>query len=149
MSGDATRDSYQTIEKAVFYKDLLSQINRYRAHNGLKTLAFDKKLTAIAKNHSVEMSKSRVLSHNNFDQRYDQSRHTSCVENIAKGYSNPKELFLAWKNSKGHDKNMLSKDIQIAGISMNGLYVTFFACNTQIKTHAVGQRVAYDDHKKD
>jgi len=148
FAGDAHRSYQRAAEANALYEDLLSQINRYRASNGLKALSFDKKLAAIAKGHCAEMNRCRVLSHDKFEQRFEHSRHTSCVENVASGYRDPKELFEAWRNSRGHDRNMLSKDIQIAGISMDGSYVTFFACDTRPRAYSVGKRVVYEAHSK-
>jgi uncharacterized protein YkwD len=131
-----------------FHTNLLSQINHYRARSGLKPLSIDKRLTTIAKGHCSDMNRSQMLSHRNFQQRFEQSGHTTCVENIANGYHNPKELFEAWRNSDGHDKNMLEKDIRLAGISMDGPYVTFFACDNRARSHSAKERVTYDDHSK-
>jgi len=115
-------------EQSSYSKELLSQINHYRMSHGLKTLSFDKKLAELAQGHCASMQRSGVLCHDNFDQRFKKSGHTSCVENVGWNYSSPKELFVAWKNSSGHDNNMLAGDIQKAGISIVGTYVTFFAC---------------------
>jgi len=148
LGGDAHRTSHRAAEAEAFNMDLLSQINRYRASYGLKALSFDKKLAAIAKGHCSDMKGCRVLSHDKFQQRFERSRHTSCVENVASGYRSPKELFEAWRKSNGHDRNMLSRDIQIAGISMAGSYVTFFACDARIRAASDGERVIYEAHSK-
>ena len=89
-----------------------------------------------------------MLSHRNFQQRFEQSGHTTCVENIANGYHNPKDLFEAWRNSEGHNMNMLSQDIKIAGISMAGPYVTFFACDARARSHSAGEKVVYVGQSK-
>jgi uncharacterized protein YkwD len=75
------------------------------------------------------MQRKSILSHDLFEERFKKSGHNSCVENVGWNYQSPKELFEAWKNSKGHDQNMVADDIRRAGISRIGTYVTFFACN--------------------
>lgn len=112
-----------------YIKQILNHINHYRESNRLRPLSFDKKLTALAQNHSADMQRRNALSHDRFDERFKRSGHNSCVENVAWNYRSPKELFEAWQNSRGHDKNMLADDIRRVGISRVGTYVTFFACN--------------------
>ena len=123
-------DTYASLDDTSQYiTKLLNLINHYRESNRLKPLSFDGKLTILAQNHSADMQRMGVLSHDRFDERFKNSGHNSCVENVAKNYGSPRELFAAWQNSRGHDKNMLATDIKRAGISRVGTYVTFFACN--------------------
>jgi uncharacterized protein YkwD len=105
-----------------FIKQLLNYINHYRETKRLKPLSVDGGLTLLAQRKSI-------LSHDLFEERFKKSGHNSCVENVGWNYQSPKELFEAWKNSKGHDQNMVADDIRRAGISRIGTYVTFFACN--------------------
>lgn len=129
-SAASASDTTIYISKPAYYiKELISQINHYRMSSGLKPLSFDDRLAHLAQDHCAEMQRRGVLCHDNFDQRFKNSGHTSCVENVGWNYRTAKELFIAWKNSSGHDKNMLADDIQRAGISIVGTYVTFFACN--------------------
>ncbi|MGO9380145.1 MAG: CAP domain-containing protein [Dissulfurispiraceae bacterium] len=123
-------DTYAYLDDTSQYiYKLLNLINHYRESKRLKPLSFDNKLTILAQNHSADMQRKGVLSHDRFDERFKDSGHNSCVENVAKNYGAPRELFAAWQNSIGHDKNMLATDIKRAGISRVGTYVTFFACN--------------------
>jgi uncharacterized protein YkwD len=112
-----------------FIKQLLNYINHYRETNRLKPLSVDGGLTLLAQNHTADMQRKGILSHDLFEERFKKSGHNSCVENVGWNYQSPKELFEAWKNSKGHDQNMVADDIRRAGISRIGTYVTFFACN--------------------
>ena len=116
-------------ELSNFNKELLSQINHYRVSQGLKSLTFDNNLAGLAQSHCSDMKRRGVLCHDNFEQRFKKSGHTSCVENVGWNYRTAKELFIAWKNSDHHDRNMRAENIKRAGISMSGTYVTFFACN--------------------
>src|SRR5512135_1421864 len=116
-------------DSSQYIKQLLTYINHYRESNRLRPLSLDPKLTRLAQGHSSDMQRTGTLSHDRFDERFRKSGHNSCVENVGWNYKSPRELFAAWQNSRGHDKNMLADDIRRAGISRIGTYVTFFACN--------------------
>jgi len=116
-------------DQSYYIKELLAQINRYRMSYGLNPLSFDTRLAGLAREHSSYMQRRGVLCHDNFDRRFRQSGHSSCVENVGFNYRSAQALFIAWKRSRGHDKNMLAGDIQRAGISVSGTYVTFLACD--------------------
>ncbi len=123
-------DTYDYLDDTSHYgKQLLNLINHYRESNRLKPLSFDSKLTILAQNHSADMQRRGVMSHDRFEERFKNSGYNSCVENVAWNYGSPRELFAAWQKSREHDKNMLATDINKAGISRVGTYVTFFACN--------------------
>ncbi len=114
---------------SAYEQELLKCINRHRINNGLAPLSFDDTLGKMAKNHSNNMNNNQELNHDHFDDRFRQCGRACCVENIGWNYMTPEEQFKAWKNSKGHNKNMLNKQIRHAGISKVGAYVTFFACD--------------------
>ncbi len=112
-----------------YEQKLLSYINQHRIKNGLAQISFDITLGETAKIHSQYMSNKNELNHANFGDRFRQSRRSLCVENIGWNYMKPEAQFKAWKNSIGHNKNMLNEQIKRAGISKVGSYVTFFACD--------------------
>lgn len=116
-------------DQGKYIKELLALINHYRADNGLRPLSSDKKLINLARGHSIEMQHQGALSHDRFEERFKRSGRNSCVENVGWNYRTARDLFSAWQRSSGHDQNMLSGNIQKAGISISGSYVTFFACN--------------------
>jgi uncharacterized protein YkwD len=125
-----TVDTYAYLDNTSQYiHQLITLINHYRESNHLKPLSLDGKLTILAQNHSADMQRRGALSHDRCEARFKHSGHNSCVENVAWNYRSPRELFAAWQNSRGQDKNMLASDIKRAGISRVGTYVTFFACN--------------------
>jgi len=107
---------------------LLTQINRYRQENGLNGLRFDPGLVRLAQKHSFEMFRDKRISHGNFNQRFELADSRLCVENVGWHFSNPLNIFDAWRESRGHDQNMLREGINKAGIAEVGEYVTFFAC---------------------
>lgn len=112
-----------------FEEELLRCVNQYRVKNDLKPLSFDRTLNNLAKNHCRYMSKTGEMNHDNFDERFRQCGRMLCVENIGWNSPTPEAQFEAWKNSKGHNANLLNREIKHAGISKVGPYVTFFACD--------------------
>jgi uncharacterized protein YkwD len=114
---------------ATYEEELLIQINQYRVEKGLAPLGAARVYDRLAAEHSLAMRKANQLSHDGFKQRFERSRSTSCVENVGWNHPTPLSQFNGWKNSPGHDRNMLAAGITRAGIGKAGPYVTFFACN--------------------
>lgn len=112
----------------LYGRTLLEQINLYRRDNGLNSLRFDAQLIHLAKNHSFAMSRQKMVSHSNFNERFERSGSRMCVENVGYNYTSPLKQFDGWRNSSAHDQNMLNAEITKAGIAEIGNYVTFFAC---------------------
>jgi uncharacterized protein YkwD len=112
-----------------FEVETLEYINQYRAEHGLAALMFNEKLQALAREHSHEMYQSHTLGHQNFMQRYRKSGRRACVENA--GVNSPTSLnqFVGWRNSPGHQRNLVDRKVKYAGIAQVGPYVTFFACD--------------------
>ena len=116
--------------KSFLYEtELLHRINQYRTENGLNPLSSDSTLNRLARSHSRYMEEKNVLSHENFENRFRQCRHSSCVENVGWNSPTPEAQLLAWENSKGHNGNLLNRKIRYAGLAKVGAYVTFFACD--------------------
>lgn len=107
---------------------LLELINNYRRYYGLSPLRFDARLNNLARKHSFDMFRQKRMSHKGFQDRFRRSGRRMCVENVGWNYTTPLKQFDGWRHSRGHDENMLNKDIHYAGISQVGQYVTFFAC---------------------
>jgi len=123
--------AYATDEKAssTYEGKLLHSINQYRNQHNAPPLFFDKTLHILAKAHSHYMRGTNTLDHTNSEDRYRQYKRKICVENVGWNYMTPEAQFEAWRVSKGHNTNMLNKQIRRAGISKVGSYVTFFACD--------------------
>jgi uncharacterized protein YkwD len=88
----------------------------------------DANFNKLAKSHSHYMQKKKALDHDHFDDRFSKSGRSLCVENVGWNYQTPEAQLKAWKRSGGHNKNLLNKKINHAGIAKSGSYVTFFAC---------------------
>ncbi|MCL2789830.1 MAG: CAP domain-containing protein [Desulfobulbus sp.] len=113
---------------SLYARTLLEQINRYRYDRGLESLRFDANLIRLARHHSFEMFRQKIMSHRNFDQRFQRSGSRMCVENVGWNFSVPLKQFDAWRQSRDHDQNMLKEGVTKVGIAEVGNYVTFFAC---------------------
>lgn len=102
-SSDATHIENQTIQ----------QLNDYRASRGLTRLAVDPELTNQARLWSQRMAGGSSFSHSG----------GNVFENIAwNTHAGPDTFFQQWRNSPGHDRNMLE-----AGVTKVGVGVAFAA----------------------
>ncbi|MBL9021985.1 MAG: CAP domain-containing protein [Myxococcales bacterium] len=106
----------------------LGIINTYRAQNGLGALAACTSLNRAAQGHSEDMRDNNYFSHTglNGSTPWDRScdacyelgcgPQTAMAENIAAGNSGAQATFDQWKNSPGHNANMLGSSFTMIGI---------------------------------
>jgi len=113
---------------STYEERLLHLINHYRLINRLNPLSADETLYRLAIEHCKDMNDNNSLNHNAFDERFKQYKRMHCVENVGWNSPAPEDQFNGWKNSRGHNANLLDKRIKYAGIAKAGTYVTFFAC---------------------
>jgi uncharacterized protein YkwD len=113
---------------SAYETELLDLISDYRASNARPSISFDALLNSLATDHSEHMAANDSMSHDGFYDRAANSGFTYCVENVGWNYTTPQAQFDGWRNSSGHNQNMLNVQIEFAGISKVGPYVTFFAC---------------------
>ena len=103
----------------------LGLINNYRAQNGLGALSISTNLTRAATWHSTDMGQNNYFSHTDLLGRSPSTRATDCGypigagENIAAGgaWQSAQSAFTAWKNSSGHNANMLYGPYKQIGIA--------------------------------
>lgn len=107
---------------------LFDRINRYRTSCGLDALRWDSGLALLARNHSLTMSRREKSSHRGFDRRFKQAGSWLCVENVGWNYPSPLHMFEGWRQSDGHNENLLNDRVNRVGIAEVGRYVTYFAC---------------------
>jgi len=107
---------------------LLELISAYRTSNAQSPLSFDAVLNSLAAEHSEYMHANNSMNHDGFYDRAASSGFSYCVENVGWNYPTPEAQFEGWRNSPGHNQNMLNTRIGYAGISKVGSFVTFFAC---------------------
>lgn len=117
---------------ADFGSETLRLINSYRTSRGLSPLASHSVLQRLAKQHSRYQASRNDLGHDGYKQRAAQARAAGltarCAENVGFRYASPQQLFAGWRNSPGHNKNLLRPSLRYAGVSVVGSYSTFFAC---------------------
>ncbi len=119
----------QTAAAGQFEDELLVLINRYRSTKKLKAMVSSSQYIDLAREHSQVMQEQQSMNHDGFEDRFRLAVDArSCVENVGWNHKTPQSLFDGWKNSSGHNRNMLERKISRAGIGKSGAYVTFFAC---------------------
>jgi len=100
-------------------------INQYRRDNGLKPLVLNADLTAAAKAHSRDLAKWDRISHYGSDgsNPWDRVKRTGykprlAAENVGTGQVTFEEVMKGWKNSPGHNKNLLLGDAKQMGLAL-------------------------------
>ncbi len=109
--------------------DFLTLINNYRKSKGLNTLVLDNCLNKAAQEHTEWMDNVlKDINHTgkNGSKFWDRCSNAGCscdAENIHYGSSTASGSFNSWKNSQGHNLNMLGNHTNI-GIGVSGFYWT-------------------------
>lgn len=107
---------------------VLAEVNRYRASQGLGLLEPDARLQAIAAEHSAALARQGRLSHGGFQQRFQRSGAQLCVENLAAGSADAVALVAAWRASPEHHRNLLEPGVRAVGLGQAGPVVSLLAC---------------------
>lgn len=108
-------------------------INEYRAANGLGTLLVSDMISDAATKHNLDMGKYAFFDHTTQGSDYfavgaspwdrmaasGYNYNTYKGENIAAGYSTAATVFEGWRNSPGHNANMLNGTFTVIGVSMD------------------------------
>ena len=118
----ADRDYSQTnldLDKA---RDI---INQYRVDHGLKPLRLSPELTAAAKAHARDLAKWDRISHYGSDgsNPWDRVKRAGyraklAAENVGTGQTTFPEVMKGWRDSPGHNKNLLLPDAEQMGIAL-------------------------------
>ena len=121
VSAAAGSDTYCAEPEEVAFLNL---INQYRGQFGLGALQMSQTAGAAAEHHSVEMATANYFSHtllNGLTWSQNMSNHgytfnTYRGENIAAGNAGAGATFEQWRNSPGHNANMLNPSYNTIGI---------------------------------
>jgi uncharacterized protein YkwD len=124
------------VQAAVSYSadeiQFLQMLNDHRASNGLQPLLVSDMLSESGDRHDSDMGKYRFFDHTTqasdwfpvgaspWD-RMAASGYTYSTykgENIAAGYNSASAVFTGWKNSSGHNANMLNPNFRVVGVSL-------------------------------
>jgi uncharacterized protein YkwD len=118
----ADRDYSHTALDADRARDI---INQYRKDKGLKPLKLDAELTEAAKAHSRDLAKWDRISHYGSDgsNPWDRVKRAGfkarlAAENVGTGQVDFNEVMRGWKESPGHNKNLLLGDATHMGIAL-------------------------------
>ena len=100
-------------------------INAYRKEKGLKPLKLNPALTEAAKSHSRDLAKWDRISHYGSDgsNPWDRVKRVGynaklAAENVGTGQATIDEVMKGWKESPGHNKNLLLADADHMGIAL-------------------------------
>ncbi len=112
--------------------EFVQLLNNYRVSNGLQPLLVSDMISEACDRHNSDMGKYRFFDH--YTQASDwfavgaspwdrmaasgYSYNTYKGENIAAGYSTAAAVFQGWKNSPGHNANMLGANYKVLGVSL-------------------------------
>jgi uncharacterized protein YkwD len=144
----APRGSYSKAPKGAFsHRDYsrtrlrpeaaLKMINAYRASKGLAPLRLNPKLTEAAAMHARDLARHDRISHYGSDgsdpllrvQRTGYPVYLA-AENVGTGQISLAEVFRGWKQSPGHNENLLLKGAREMGMALvvdpNTEYKTFW-----------------------
>ena len=95
-------------------------VNAERAVRGLPPMAYESRLQLAAQRHSEDQAAMRRMTHTGSDgssmvQRVDRVGFPwrSLAENVAVGFATPAAVMVAWMNSEGHRRNILSANTHL------------------------------------
>ncbi len=107
-------------------------LNNYRVSQGLQPLLVSDMISEACDRHNSDMGKYSFFDHYSLASDYfpvgaspwnrmvasGYNYNTSWGENIAAGYSTAAAVFEGWRNSSGHNANMLGASYKVLGVSM-------------------------------
>ena len=117
--------------------EAVSDLNAYRAAHGLGPVTLNTQLSRASDVHAADLAANGIASHEGTDgsthgdrvqaQGY---RFRVAAENVATGQKSWPEVFRAWQESEGHNRNLLLADATEFGISLvyepDTLYTTYW-----------------------
>lgn len=102
-------------------EDIIALISQYRREHGLPAVKMDAKLTAVATRQAQAMATSGIMDHDvagSFASRIAGANMTPAAENIAAGTKTWAETLRIWKESAGHNANLLLRDADSIGVAV-------------------------------
>lgn len=109
---------------------MFNEVNDHRVANGVKKILLSEQLSNIGCAHSKWMTTTGIFSHTGRDgtspfERCKKAGTYCYAENVAYNtIPNVQDLFNQFKNSPGHNENMLDPNFVEIGIAFDGIYVT-------------------------
>jgi len=102
-------------------EDITVMISQYRREHGLSAVKADAKLTAVALRQARAMAAAGIMEHDvagSFSSRIAGANTDSAAENIAAGTRTWADTLRIWKESPGHNKNLLRPDADSLGVAV-------------------------------
>ncbi|RKP08172.1 CAP domain-containing protein [Thamnocephalis sphaerospora] len=129
-----------------YNNQILCDVNRARANNGLPALGLSEGLKNIAQAHSTLQARLEKMAHDLLGQSFvDRAKSLASAfgirgsaENVAAGQKTPKEVFESWMKSAGHYKNIMGPHTHMglgAAKGNNGQYYWTQDFGNDGKTH--------------
>lgn len=110
---------------ALNLKTALRELNAYRAKNGLEALQLNDALNRASNVHAKDLAKHGIAAHEGTDgsthgERVQRQGYyfSTAAENVATGQKSWKAVFQAWKDSPGHNANLLADGVTDFGIAL-------------------------------
>ena len=114
--------------------DITAMISRYRREHGLPAVKTDARLTAVAVRQAEAMAKSGIMDHDvagSFASRVSGANMGRAAENIAAGTKTWADTLRLWKESSGHNQNLLLPEADSIGVAVarneNARYKVYWA----------------------
>lgn len=124
-SGPPTTVPNVARERSVNPAEAIRQINAYRASKGRGPLTVDPVLNQVAAETARELArrntiKTEMHTGKGLARRLDAKRYPfgRAAENLGAGYPTLAMAIDGWKASRGHNKNLLIRDVTRAGIGL-------------------------------
>lgn len=93
-------------------------ISEYRVSHGLSPVGVDATLNAAAEAQAREVAAAGKLSHGNFSARMHRFNvRGAAAENLTAGSENVATAITRWKNSPGHNQNLLMREARHIGLA--------------------------------
>ena len=103
----------------------VADLNTYRAEHGLEPVRLVEKLNIASEIHAADLAQAGIISHEGTDGSTHGDRvmrvgynFTIAGENVATGQRSWDDVFQAWKDSPGHNENLLRPDVSEFGIAL-------------------------------
>ena len=127
-TSEPVKEPYPTVEKIYLPQpsnesdSLIVYINNERALNGLPALIQEKLLTSICEEKCDDMIKTKIVTHEGFQDRFEKSNAMVLLENLGWGFSTDNALCQAYMNSPKHRYNILNRNVTHIGIYTKNSY---------------------------
>ncbi|AXT19106.1 CAP domain-containing protein [Flavobacteriaceae bacterium AU392] len=103
-------DDTISISSQSITEEILELVNEHRQTIGMSSLSRNTVADSLAIVHTNYMISERKISHDNFDERFEQMQlklnARSAGENVAFGYPTAETVMTGWLNSTGHRANI-------------------------------------------